>query len=112
MNISRLTDAELLQHLWANRDPITTTELETEVANRLQAAIDREAEVAPVVDFLDEQNIEAHELAGMLKLLEEFNAADIKSLRQKLERADKWYGIAVEAGDLFQRLQDLTQTTL
>jgi hypothetical protein len=65
-----------------------------------------------VTEAIEKSDFALDDLAQLFAVLEEFNANDLKTLRQKLERADKWYGIAEEAGDLFQRLTDLTNTTL
>lgn len=112
MLLTALTDAELACHAWAQRDPLTSTELEDELLRRFEAATQLVAELDPVTEAVDKSGFEIGDMAELFAVLSEFNVDDIKTLRQKLERADKWYGIAEEAGDLFQRLTDLTNTTL
>jgi hypothetical protein len=110
--LSGLTDAELLRHAWAQRDPITSTELEGELLRRLAGAAQQIDDLASVTEAIEKSDFALDEMRELFAVLEECNANDLKTLRQKLERADKWYGIAEEAGDLFQRLTDLTNTTL
>jgi hypothetical protein len=89
--LSCLTDAELLRHAWAQRDPITSTELEGELLRRLAQQID---DLASVTEAIGKSDFALDDLAQLFAVLEEFNANNLKTLRQKLERADKWYGIA------------------
>lgn len=112
MQLNRLTDAELIQHAWIAHDPLTGTELEAELIRRLETAGQTLGELDPVTDAIENSHFEPGDMAELFAVLEQFHVDDIKTLRQKLERADKWYGIAEEAGDLFQRLTDLTNTTL
>lgn len=107
--LNRLTNTELLSFVHAGFNALTTTDLEREVAERLQAFVDAENDLAPLLKDLEDKDLEP---ADLVALLDEFSCTDLKTLREKLERADKWYAIAEEAGDLFQRLQDLTKTTL
>lgn len=112
MLLTALTDAELARHAWAQRDPLTSTELEDELLRRFESVINTLGELDPVTEAVDKSDFEIEDMGPLFAVLSEFNVDDIKTLRQKLERADKWYGIAEEAGDLFQRLTDLTNTTL
>jgi hypothetical protein len=107
--LSCLTDDELLRYAHTVFDPITSTELEGELLRRLAQQID---DLASVTEAIGKSDFALDEMRELFAVLEEFNANNLKTLRQKLERADKWYGIAEEAGDLFQRLTDLTNTTL
>jgi hypothetical protein len=92
--LSCLTDAELLRHAWAQRDPITSTELEGELLRRLAGAAQQIDDLASVTEAIEESDFALDDLAQLFAVLEEFNANNLKTLRQKLERADKWYGIA------------------
>jgi hypothetical protein len=112
MRLNRLTDDELLRYAHTVFDPRTGTALEAELLQRPDAATEALRALEPVTKAVDKSEFELDDLAQLFAVLEEFSAGDIKTLRQKLERADKGYGIAEEAGDLFQRLTDLTNTTL
>lgn len=111
MNLERLTTTELIQHAWQQLDSLTSTDLERELINRLEAQqteIDELRTLAADSEALDDPA----EFSKIVALLTEFNAPDAKTLRQKLERADKFYEIAEEAGDVFQRLTTLAEATL
>lgn len=112
MLLTALTDDELLRHAWAQHDPLTGTELEAELLRRFEVITHTLVDLDPVTEAVDKSSFELEDMRLLFEVLEEFHVDDIKTLRQKLERADKWYGIAEEAGDLFQRLTDLTNTTL
>ena len=51
------------------------------------------------------------EVGKFFDLAAEFDATDLSTLRQKLQRADSFHDIATEAGDLFSRLNTLTNLT-
>jgi hypothetical protein len=112
VQLRTFTDDELVRHAHNSLDPLTSTELEQELVRRLDTAAAEVARLQGAVAALDSVTLEPADVPPLLKLRDEFSAADLKTLREKLERADKWYAIAEEAGDLFQRLQDLTNTTL
>lgn len=54
MNLNHLTDAELLRIAYAQLDPITSTDLERELLNRMGQLLDAADGYAPVADHLDE----------------------------------------------------------
>lgn len=111
MNLRNLTDEELLRHAEAQFDPLTGTELDGELRRRTATLLDEADQLVPVRKWLDDRDMQPAELMDLLHLMNEFHADTAKTLRAKLEHADRWYDIAEEAGDLFQRLQDLTTTT-
>jgi len=106
--LSRLTDRELLLHADNHRDPLTSTDVEIELANRFANLV----ELTEIDDAITEHGLERGDLRPLLELLNDFNATDLKALRQKLERADKFYDIANDAGDVIARLNTLVTETL
>jgi hypothetical protein len=110
--LSSLTDDELLRHAHAQFDPITGTDLEQELLKRFAALVDELDGLDPITSAMAEVNLEAPDLKEIFAVLDEFSCTDLKSLRQKLKRADDFYVLADEAGDLFSRLTALQQATL
>jgi len=111
-HLTSLTNEELLAHGYTQFNTITGTDLEAELLRRFGHLIDEVEELDNVVEVLDRHNLASAELTTMFELLDEFSVTDPKSLRQKLERADQWYELADEAGDLFSRLVGLQKSTL
>ena len=119
-----MDDGHLLASARAEIDPLTSTALELELLDRFE----RMFEHKQLIDLVEEHEINDDEvdalgkalsagvgiaeLTAIFDVLEEFNATDKAALRQKLERADKFYGIASDTGDVISRLNDLINTTL
>ena len=119
-----MDDGHLLASARAEIDPLTSTALELELLDRFE----RMFEHKQIIDLVEEHEINDDEvdalgkalsagvgiaeLTAIVDVLEEFNATDKAALRQKLERADKFYGIASDTGDVISRLNDLINTTL
>lgn len=110
--MAMMDDGHLVAALRAEFDPLFNTELEVFLLDKLEAMLDEKRDDAPLDEALDDTFIEHKELPEIIKVLSEFNAADLGVLRAKLERADKFYDIANEAGDVVSRLNDLINTTL
>lgn len=106
--LSRLTHRELLLHADNARDPLTSTDIEIELANRFADLL----ELIELDDVLTDLGIERKDLRPLLELLNDHSATDLASLRQKLERADKFYDIANDAGDVIARLNTLVTETI
>ncbi len=107
-NLSRLSDRELLLHADNRRDPLTSTDVEIELANRFADLLG----LTEIDDAITEHGLERDDLRPLLELLNDHSATDLKVLRQKLERADKFYDIAQDAGDVIARLNTLVTETL
>lgn len=107
MYLPQLTDRELLTHFIATRDSLTTTDLESAMAERFESLLVAQEEREPIDTALDEHGIDDERLAEILKLLDEHYAFNPSVLAEKLERADKFYDVARDAGDVIHRLQDL-----
>ena len=107
-NLSRLSDRELLLHADNARDPLTTTDIEIELANRLAHLVG----LTEIEDALKNVGIDVEDVPAIVELLNDHNATELAVLRQKLERADKFYDIATDAGDVIDRINTLITETL
>ena len=110
-SLHHLTDDELVNHA-DNQSEMVTTELETELAERFSKLLDEKAERDELFNTASEKGFETGHLVRFIEVLADFNCEDIKSLREKLERADKFYDIAADLqGDAIHRLNTLIQAT-
>lgn len=110
--LSHLTDAELLRHVENERDPLTSTDAEIELVERFNALLDEHQRLAPVIKLVDDLGLDDEQIALLGDTFEDFHLNDVIDLRTKLERSDKFYDIASDAGDVIVRLNDLINTTL
>lgn len=109
MYLPSLSDAELVRHAETVRDPLTTTDLEIELCNRLADTDDLEA----LRDLADDLGLETpDDFQALKEVMADFYIDSPAALRSKLERADKFYDIASDAGDVISRLNDLINATL
>lgn len=109
MYLPSLSDVELVRHAEAVRDPLTTTDLEIELCNRLADALDLEA-LRDLADALDLETPD--DFQELKEVMADFQIDSPADLRSKLERSDKFYDIASDAGDVISRLNDLINSTL
>lgn len=109
---AHLTDEEFLRQAEATQDPLYTTDLERELMRRLATFIDGEAELDPLNQVLDHSHVALSDLAGLVRVLDKHDATDSEELDRRLERAAKFRDLAEEAGDLFDRLNQLVNTTV
>ena len=107
-SLSRLSDRELLLHADNNRDPLTATDIEIELANRFAHLV----ELSEIEDAVKNVGIDVTDVPAIVELLNDHNATDLKVLREKLSRADAFYDIANDAGDVIARLNTLVTETL
>mgnify|MGYP001210809677 CR=1 FL=1 len=110
MSLRTLTDDEMLRVADAT-DSVLRSDIEMELGRRLDAALERLADLQPLAELIENFNLTTDELCQMVQLAADRDAADIKGLTDKLDRADAWYDLAVEAGDLFARLETLRAKT-
>jgi hypothetical protein len=114
----QLTDEELLQRVWAERDPLTTTALETQLAERLQELLDESTQHVEHVEVVEEFDVSADQVRTALQLaidwpnarelldvLNDFDYDNGEILRGKLARLQQ-FDQAME--DLREPLQSLT----
>lgn len=122
--MASMDDEHLLAAARAELDPLTCTALELDLLERFERLLEHKQ----VIDLVEEHEINTDELdalgqalgagvgigelTAIVGVLEEFNATDKATLRQKLERADKFYDIANDTGDVIARLNDLINNTL
>ena len=119
MTTAHLTDEELLKRVWLERNPLTTTDLENQLAERFQTYIDEVAGYAGVIAVLDdlEYSYDAKSVGAAMKLSEDFPKArelldvltdfdidEAKPLRDQLDRLKK-FDQAME--DLCEPIQSL-----
>lgn len=107
-----MDDHHLVAALRAEFDPLTSTPAEQELLKRIEKLLDEQKDDSPLEDSLVTACVERDELPAILKAMEEHYCSTASELRSKLERADKFYDIASEAGDVITRLNDLINTTL
>ena len=93
MILSRLTDEELLREA-ANADPLTTSDLQTELAKRLGALVDAQGETAEQLQWLEKIDFDPadarqrEKVTNLLKLVREFPHWDISGLLGLLSEYD------------------------
>lgn len=105
--LSHLSDAELLAHVDNTRDSMTETIVEIELAQRLERA---NRVVEELGGYAATDRIEASR--ELLDVLDDVGIDSADELRTRLETHAKFYALADEAGDLFQRLTELQHATL
>lgn len=122
--MASMGDQHLIAALRAEIDPLTSTSIEIELLNRFEKVLQHSS----IIDLVEEHEINDSEIAALgealaigvgianlsatVALLDEFSATEPGTLRDKLERADKFYNIAGDAGDVIARLNDLINSTL
>lgn len=107
-----MDDGHLVAALHSELDPLTSTAAEQELLKRVERLLDEQSDNSPLNDALANSEVATDELPAVLSVMTEFYCYDAGDLRAKLERADKFYGIAQDAGDAFSRLNDLINNTL
>ncbi len=93
LRLSQLTDEELLRHVLATRDPLSSTDLEMCLAARLTQHVDLSAESEPLIEALENHNV--YEVADIdaamavrdevKALLDDFDFVDLGQVRKELE---------------------------
>ena len=120
--MASMGDEHLIAALRAEIDPLTSTSIEIELLNRFEKVLQHSS----IIDLVEEHEINDSEITALgealaigianlsatVALLDEFSATEPGTLREKLERADKFYDIAGDAGDVIARLNDLVNSTL
>jgi hypothetical protein len=107
-SLSRLTDRELLLHADNARDPLTSSEIEIELAMRFERLVG----LSEIEDAAKNFDIAVDDIPAIAEALNDHNATELKVLRQKLKRADEFYDIARDAGDVIARLNTLATETI
>lgn len=119
--LSRLSDHELLRHARNEFDSLTSTNLERELARRLDDALDGLNDAEEWVDLADgfgvsaaevQEVLESHPgdaktLTRLLSILSDHDINDPDQLKELIEVVQKFNAIAQDSGDIFDRLQSL-----
>lgn len=121
MSIAKLTDDELLRHVYVQLDPLTSTELERELLRRFEEY----APSSPLLDVLSDQGVSdaekladllqrGHEVADFTKgyekhlfdVLDQYDVEDTEALDKRLQLLDVLEDFeCADADDLRKRLQ-------
>jgi hypothetical protein len=130
--LSHLLDDELLRHAENVRDPLTSTDVEIELCNRLAAAMQAADSNNPVLDIVQNlgfdlgntKDVERFEAAlefgndfnpkvyrPMLDLLAKNDTYDLAALQKLIDLNAKITELANDAGDIFTRLTAIIATT-
>lgn len=121
MSPNHLTDEELLRQVHNEHNPLTTTDLETELASRFRSLLDEQAANRPLVDVIEDFSDqtpktvrEALQLVAdfpfgrdLLDVLTEFDIEAPEFLRKQLERISKFDQVMQDLAEPFTALQSL-----
>lgn len=107
MNLSTLTDRELANKAHTELDRMTSTGLEAELIERFYSTLEFKEKLEKLVETFPMDF-----LTGLTSVFEDHYITDLSELREKLERADQFYDIARDAGDVVTRLADMVNKTL
>ena len=124
--ISLMSPQHAISTIVAQFDPLTSTPLEEHLASMVERLLDTLTEHSKVIALVEDSDITSDQVADLLaavidspqttiKLLAQLADHSIDSpsvLAEKLQRADAFYDIAQEAGDIFDRLSTLANSTL
>jgi len=110
--MANMDDDYLVAALHAEANAMTSTDIECELLARFENLLAERAEREPLEAAVDSAEIDTAEVPKILEALAEFNCWSESDVRQKLERADKFYGIANDSGDVISRMNDLINSTL
>lgn len=122
--LSHLTDEELLRHVDAEHNPLTTTDTEIELRNRLAATVDELTAHGSVLEVAEEFDTNGEELrdlldahpgnmdtlTALLNLLADSDIYDVDQLKQLINLDKEFTELASDAGDFFTRLTALIAT--
>jgi hypothetical protein len=123
--LKQMEPSHALNALRADFDPLTSTPLEAFLIDWIESLVDDGADYAPTIKAIDDAGYEPEDIEALtdaligdvqntVALLNALGEADVdtpSALTDKIERANKFYDIADEAGDLFARLNDLAKST-
>ena len=127
MILSRLTDEELLREA-ANADPLTTSDLQTELAKRFGALIDEHDamqslldDIAAPSDSTQRADVETaldlvrefphRDISGLLGLLSEYDLDNPEALAKVLERDHDLQSLLDDLADPIAKLHGLANPT-
>ena len=119
--LSLLNDEELLQHIENSRDPLTTTDAETELATRFADLLDEQeasrALQAVLEDFVESEPDQVRNALQLvtdfpvnrtlLDVLASFDIDDPDVLRKQLDRLSRFDQVMQDLAEPFTALQSL-----
>lgn len=105
---SHLTDDEFLRVV--QTEP-TIDDVDVEVRARYGRLLSDLDTLRDIESNCEELGIDVSSVCELLGVADKHHCASPSELREKLERADKFYDLADEAGDTFKKLADLAATT-
>ena len=122
--MASMDDDHLVTALHAELDPLTSTAAEQELLTRFEALLDKQRDIKPVTDLLDEYEIPAADLddvikshpgsfkdmAAILRLLDKAGIEEPDQLAEALELLSKFRAIANDLGENAARLFNLITT--
>lgn len=111
MNLAHLTDNELVRLAHCEIDELTNTPLELELLRRLTALVDNPPLPKAIAEVIETAGIDEDDLPAICEVLEAAGVSEVAALKKKLEQAAAFEDIANDAGDLFDRLNNLINTT-
>ncbi len=106
MYLPTLTDREILTYAY-QADRLTVSDLELQLAARLETALNEAEEFAPVVKALDDTFLGSADLIALFDVLEKHGIETSSGLAARLRFADEFRVFAEENGEVFTRLQTL-----
>lgn len=122
--LTQLSDAELLQRVWIERNPLTTTELETQLAERFHAVLQQQEADHPQLEVIADFDLpEPDKLRDALQLrvdwpnarelldvLNDFDYDNGEILRSKLVRLQQFDAVMEDLREPLQSLTTLATT--
>lgn len=103
-----LTDEEFLRVV--HNEP-TIDDVDVEVRARYERLLSDLDTLRDIESNCEELGIDIESVCDLLGVADSYHCASPSELRDKLERADKFYDLVAEAGDTFMKLAVLAATT-
>lgn len=103
-----LTDEEFLRVV--HNEP-AIDDVDVEVRARYERLISDLDTLRDIESNCEELGIDIESVCELLGIASKHHCTSASELREKLERSDKFYDLADEAGDTFKKLADLAATT-
>lgn len=128
MNLTNVPTNELLKQAYLGEDPLTTTDMERELRIRLERTLDDGGALIGIVEGSGYTTSEAEQamtivaendywgdpdtLRSLFALLAEHRITQTGELKAVLEFHAKFRSLANDAGDVFERIHNLTNLIL
>lgn len=106
MYLPTLTDRELLTYQ-LQRDQLAVSDVEQQLAARLEAALDEAEETAPLLDAIDKSDFGINDIEPFLESLAKHGIETVRDLDKRLQFADAFRVFADDHGEAFTALHQL-----